>query len=342
MTLSNSPAVRSEQPADAIASILLFSPDGQWVSVAMLNGDVYLWKTAQAVSAQNRPFFHSKPFSSARSRFSSPFVSLSRRGHWIAIVDSDHSLFVLPKSSERSGATTPTSVGHISYDIDRYLGFSDDEKWLAWTKASEHSVLVRNLSTSQVIEALFPRDFQKYPTVIHERFIVRFSPDSRWLVGRGSFEPFFTWDLNCSSPIIGALSPGKKGNTRLDICLARLLGSGPNGGWVAGMANDSYLHFWQPSRPPGLLDKPVFLGKYTGDAQPSLAFSPDSTRAAAVAPDGSLYVFGSSGTRSISPVQLRAFMQERKFVSQKIVVTSMPQTAQTSTSAPLMRRLRTS
>jgi WD40 repeat protein len=293
---------QQQDPWERLYQLVRFSPDGRLVLAAMSSGDIYVWKAALGVTAEDRPVFHVEPSKVwGLKRYSQPRVAFSPGSRWIAAVDHDNNLFVLSTDTDALNIANP--VGVVGDGSKVPVAFSEDDQWMAWTNhrrrdpgSGKEGVVVQNslsvwkVGTSERFEVRPPPPVRGGgPMEDLDDFYSKFSPGAKWLIGRQVWSPFVTWDLSKAAKSIGVWSAGHRGTVGMD-CSSEIWFS-PNGDWVFGFANGCELYFWRTSEPQGLDNKPLFPGSYSGEARPSVTFSSDGSRAAAVAPDGALYVW---------------------------------------------------
>jgi hypothetical protein len=265
-----------------------FSNDGRYAYATNNKGDVFVFDLAKRKSSEHTPIFHLNvpPIKFGNSAPQPPTIAFSPNGDWICILDGKADVYIVPTVSNSTDLQKPIykSRGFFGPKLPQ---FSPDDQWAAWTaNPGTNEVTVYKLDTGQKLIISSPTT--EAESLPDSSFNLSFSSSSTWLVGRQTFEPFITWNLSAGVSSTGVLSAGvtrTSEDRRGDIWFS------PDGSWVAGIANDKKLHMWRTSDPPGLKSSPLFVEEYTQPPFPAFAFDSEASRAAAVGPDGGLYVW---------------------------------------------------
>jgi WD40 repeat protein len=282
------------------SQLIQFSPNDRWMLAAMEDGDIYVWNPAEGLKPGQGPLIRVATVSGNKAGHLPPHIAFSPSSDRIAIADGERKLFLLRPGADEMNSTAPIDVLYDSFGDPLWFAFSDDDEWLVWNQGDRTGNKGENQTDAAQVLAVWNIGTSKRLTVqapsgmradsLHFAYFAAFSPRAKWLVGRKSFAPFITWDLNKADTSVGTVSAGGEefgtGSDRRPFILFS-----PTEEWVAGIANDNKLHLWRLSSPPGANGPSVFPAEYFGDAHPALAFSPNGTRVAAEAPDGEIYIW---------------------------------------------------
>lgn len=271
-----------------------FSSDGSWSFAVSTDGTVYVWPTNGRPrkihkiimsDMYGRPIDQTKPLPSEidwANRAIAPEIGFTADDGWLWIIDDNGHFFLLdPRRQYSSPPTALTTLSGHSDDSGNVKS-SEDGTWLA--VADSNRVQVIRLTTNG---ASAPVTALKVSAELPSRPSLWFSPHSKWLVMRPSFQNFYALDLR--EPIVAAsFAAIDLPATSFDLGNSTVVFNDADQ-YAAGQAQNGLIYIWKLASPPRADALPAVgnLDKFN-DGQ-SAFFCANSGQVLVGATDGSIY-----------------------------------------------------